>query len=143
MSDETTRPKKRRVQDSSRLSLSRKAQQMTENWMSQIKQEFHGMVNIKRNDLLNFLLEELDEILAPSILDKIKKEKLTGKQKAKWIYQKFLEAEKNGSEINFDELVKTAQSGSRKVKKQRKTKSSRPQNSLNKALCDAPMESKK
>lgn len=88
MSDETTRPKKRRVQDSSRLSLSRKAQQMTENWMSQIKQEFHGMVNIKRNDLLNFLLEELDEILAPSILDKIK-EKLTGKQKAKWIYQKF------------------------------------------------------
>ncbi|MCB0414821.1 MAG: hypothetical protein KDD50_10835, partial [Bdellovibrionales bacterium] len=84
MSEEKTIIKKKRSQNSSRLTLSSKAQRKTSNWINQIEQKLNGMISIKRNDLLNFLLEEMDDNLASSVLDKIKKEKLTGKQKAKW-----------------------------------------------------------
>ena len=112
--------KKKRNQESNRLTLSDKAQEKAKVWLSQINKEFNGMLNLKRNDLLNFLLEEMEENLSKHLMDKIKDQKLTDKEKAKWIYQKFLEAEKQGLELNFSELVKTAQGPTKRTKKPRR-----------------------
>ena len=114
--------KKKRNQESNRLTLSPKAQEKARHWLSQINDQFNGMLCLKRNDLLNFLLEEMEEVLSQSLMDKIKDQKLTDKEKAKWIYLKFLEAEKQGQELDFNELVKTAQGNSKKRKKPRKAK---------------------
>lgn len=114
--------KKKRNQESNRLTLSPKAQEKARNWLSQINDQFNGMLSLKRNDLLNFLLEEMEEVLSQSLMDKIKDQKLTDKEKAKWIYQKFLEAEKQGQELDFNELVKTAQGNSKKKRKSHKAK---------------------
>ncbi|MCB0369712.1 MAG: hypothetical protein KDD45_09795 [Bdellovibrionales bacterium] len=139
MSEEKTIIKKKRSQNSSRLTLSSKAQRKTSNWINQIEQKLNGMISIKRNDLLNFLLEEMDDNLASSVLDKIKKEKLTGKQKAKWIYQKFLEAEKSGSNIDFDDLVKVAQEDLKKQSKRKLNKNKSHQSSLSKPSENDPL----
>ena len=114
--------KKKRTQDSNRLTLSPKAQEKARNWLSQINNQFNGMLSLKRNDLLNFLLEEMDAHLSQILMDRIKDQKLTDKEKAKWIYQRFLDAEKQGLKLDFNELVKTAQGNSKKTRKPRKAK---------------------
>lgn len=114
--------KKKRTQDSNRLTLSPKAQKKAKNWLSQINNQFNGMLSLKRNDLLNFLLEEMDAQLSQILMDRIKDQKLTDKEKAKWIYQRFLDAEKQGLELDFNEIVKAAQGNSKKTRKPRKAK---------------------
>lgn len=114
--------KKKRTQDSNRLTLSPKAQEKARNWLSQINNQFNGMLSLKRNDLLNFLLEEMDSQLSQILMDRIKDQKLTDKQKAKWIYQRFLDAEKQGLELDFNEIVKAAQGNSKKTRKPCKAK---------------------
>ena len=114
--------KKKRNQESNRLTLSPEVQEKAKIWLSQINDQFNGMLSLKRNDLLNFLLEEMDEHLSQTLMDKIKDQKLTDKEKAKWIYQRFLDAERQGLELDFNELVKTAQGNSKKARKTRKAR---------------------
>ncbi|MCB0414913.1 MAG: hypothetical protein KDD50_11300 [Bdellovibrionales bacterium] len=130
MTDTTV--KKKRGHDSNRLTLSKKSQEKAKDWLSQLSDEFNGMVNLKRNDLLNFLIEEMEDKLSQALMDKIKNEKLTDKEKAKWIYQKFLDAEKQGLELDFNELVKTAQGNIKRERKPRKTQNKNSQNQENK-----------
>lgn len=126
-----TQVKKKRNQESNRLTLSPKAQEKARHWLSQINDQFNGMLSLKRNDLLNFLLEEMEGVLSQSLMDKIKDQKLTDKEKAKWIYQKFLEAEKQGQELDFNELVKTAQGNSKKTRKPRRARNTSSQTQEN------------
>jgi hypothetical protein len=123
--------KKKRNQESNRLTLTLKVQEKAKDWLSQINNQFNGMLSLKRNDLLNFLLEEMDAHLSQTLMDRIKDQKLTDKEKAKWIYQKFLDAEKKGLELDFNDLVKTAQGNSKKTKKPRKAKNTSSQTLLN------------
>ncbi len=108
--------------DSNRLRLSNEVMEKANKWLSQLETEFNGMLNLKKNDLINFLLEEYDNNLSQNLMEKIKEKKLTDKQKAKWIYQKFLDAEKQGLKLNLNDLIKTAQSPSKRKRKARKTK---------------------
>ena len=125
---------KKRKQDSNRFTLSDKAQGKAKGWLSQVEQEFSGMLSLKRNDLLNTILEELDDKLSTQLLEKIRNEKLTGKEKAKWIYQQFLKAEKEGHEADLEELIKTAQGSSKTRKKARKSQNNKPQTPLNESV---------
>ena len=63
---------KKRKQDSNRFTLSDKAQGKAKGWLSQVEQEFSGMLSLKRNDLLNTILEELDDKLSTQLLEKIR-----------------------------------------------------------------------
>ncbi|MCB0415431.1 MAG: hypothetical protein KDD50_13935, partial [Bdellovibrionales bacterium] len=63
----------------------------------------------------------------------------TGKEKAKWIYQKFLEAEKSGSNIDFDDLVKVAQEDLKKQSKRKLNKNKSHQSSLSKPSENDPL----
>ena len=83
-------------------------------------------------DLPYRLIEEMEDKLSQTLMDKIKNEKLTDKEKAKWIYQKFLDAEKQGLELDFNELVKTAQGNIKRERKPRKTQNKNSQNQENK-----------
>ena len=133
------RPKKKiRKQASNRLSLSEKAQAKANAWLIQIEKEFSGMLSLKRNDLLNTILEELDDTLSASLLDKIRGEKLTGKEKAKWIYQKFLEAEKKGLEADLDDLIETARGSTKKKRKPRKKPNTKSQTPLSESAEISP-----
>ena len=135
--------RKKRRQDSNRLTLTDKAQEKATVWLSQIEKEFNGMLSIKRNDLLNTILEELDDSLSSLLLSKIREEKLTGKEKAKWIYQQFLKAEKEGVDANLDELIKTAQGGPKRRKKARKTKARKSQTPLSESAEISPKTKEK
>lgn len=104
-----------------RLRLSPDVIEKANLWLSQLENEFNGMLNLKRNDVINFLLEEFDEKLSQPLMDKIKDKKLTDKQRAKWIYQKFLEAEKQGIDLDFNDVIKVAQAPSKKKRKPRRT----------------------
>ena len=118
---QTEKIRRKRNQESNRLTLTDKAHERAKGWLSQIEEEFSGMLLLKRNDLINTVLEELDEMLSTTLLEKIKNEKLTDKEKAKWIYHKFLEAEKEGHNADLGELIKTAQGSSKTRRKARKT----------------------
>ena len=114
--------KKKRSQDSKRLTLSELAQSNSTKWVNQITDEFKGMLDLKRNEVINFILEEMGASLSKDLLEKIRSKKLTDSHIAKWIYKKTLEAEKEGHEPNFDELVRAAQGSIKKAKRPRKTK---------------------
>ena len=140
---ESISKKKSRKQDSQRLTLTKKAQEKAQLWLSQIEVEFNGMLTLKRNDLLNTILEELDEKLSSQLLNKIRNEKLTDKEKAKWIYQKILDAEKQGHETDLDELIKTAQGHSKTRKKSRKIQNKTLQTPMSKSAEISPGAHKK
>ena len=127
---ESVKVKKERRHESHRLTLTNKAQEKAKIWLSQVEQEFNGMLTLKRNDLLNTILEEIDDKLSVQLLEKIRNEKLTGKEKAKWIYQQFLKAEKEGHKADLDELIMTAQGSSKVRKKARKSPNKKSQTPL-------------
>lgn len=136
---ESVKVKKTRKQDSKRLTLTEKSQGKATIWLSQIEEEFNGMLTLKRNDLLNAILENLDDKLPSQLLSKIRNEELTTKKVAEWIYKKTLEAEKTGQQINLDELLKTAQGGSSKGrKKARKTQNKTSQTPLSESAKISP-----
>jgi len=120
--EENKAEKKRRSQTSSKLTLSSKAQSLGDSWLKQVNEYFNGMVSLKRNDLINVILEGLNEKLSSELLERIKTEKLTDKEKAKWIYKQMLDAESKGAEVDFNELVKTAQGPSKRKSTTRKSK---------------------
>ena len=113
--------KKKRSKSSDRLTLSKPVIQKSFLWEKQVNEEFKGMVVLKRNDIINLLLEELPEKLSASQLHKIKSEKLTDVQKAKWIYQQLKEAKNKGLDIDLESLVKAAQSTVKVSKKSHKS----------------------
>lgn len=114
--------KKRRNQTSNKLTLSSQAQKLGDNWLKQVNEYFNGMISLKRNDLINVIIEGLNEKLSTELLERIKKEKLTDKEKAKWIYKQMLDAESKGVEVDFNELVKKAQAPSKRKNMVRKSK---------------------
>lgn len=123
--------KKRRSKSSDRLTLSKTVIQKSFLWEKQVNDEFKGMVVLKRNDIINLLLEELPEKLSASQLHKIKSEKLTDVQKAKWIYQQLKDANNKGLDVDLESLVKAAQSTvkvSKKRQKSLKNKTDMPNN---------------
>ena len=91
----------------SRITLSKAACEKVNLWMNQINEQFKGMINLKRNDLVSILLEEFHGKLPFQVFDKIKSEKLTDVQKAKWIYLQLKNAESNNESISFDSLLKS------------------------------------
>ena len=141
---ESVKAKRTRKQDSKRLTLTDKSQGKAKIWLSQIEEEFNGMLTLKRNDLLNAVLENLDDKLPSQLLSKIRDEQLTTKKVAEWIYKKTLEAEKEGLQIELNELLKTAQGGSSKNrKKARKTQNRKPQMPLSESAEISPENVKK
>ena len=135
--------KAKRNQDSNRLTLTRKAQEKASLWLSQIDDKFNGMLSLKRNDLINTIIEELDERLSVGFLEKIKSEKLTDIEKAKWIYEKILTAQKEGLETSLDELIKTAQDGPKRRRKALKTSVKKSQAPLSESVNISPDNTRK
>lgn len=113
--------KKRRSKSSDRLTLSKTVIQKSFLWEKQVNEEFKGMIVLKRNDIINLLLEELPQKLSSSQLHKIKSEKLTDVQKAKWIYQQLKDANNKGLDVDLESLVKAAQSTVKVSKKRQKS----------------------
>ena len=109
--------KKKRSQMSERITLSKSLQAKAQSWLKQANDHCNGMLVLKRNDLICALLDELPAKLSLSSVEKIKSEKLTDMQKAKWIFEKFKEAELKGHSLDFNELVNTANSTSKKKKR--------------------------
>ena len=116
MSDEV-KVKKKRISDGRRVRLSDKAYGNVTKWVEQVDGEYGGMLSIKLTEVVNFVLEGLSPVLSKQQMAQLKEEKLTGAQKAKWLYAKCAEAEKNGLEIDFNGLLKRIQSGGAKTKK--------------------------
>ena len=114
---ESVKTKAKRKQNSKRLTLTESVQKKVRLWTLQVENEFNGMLEIKRNDLLNFIIENTSDQLPASLINRIRAEKFTGKEKAKWIYSKFLEAEKEGQEISFNQLLEMVQGKKTKTKK--------------------------
>ena len=113
--------KKKRSKSSDRLTLSKPVIQKSFLWEKQVNEEFKGMIVLKRNDIINLLLEELPQKLSSSQLHKIKSEKLTDVQKAKWIYQQLKDANNKGLDVDLESLVKAAQSTVKVSKKRQKS----------------------
>lgn len=135
--------KVKRNHASNRLILTKKAQEKASLWLSQIDDKFNGMLSLKRNDLINTILEELDESLSVGLLEKIRSEKLTDIEKAKWIYEKILTAQKEGLETSLDELIKTAQDGPKRRRKALKTSVKKSQTLLSESAKISPNNTKK
>ncbi len=114
--------KRKRMQSSDRITLSGIVLEKSDAWVNQVNEHFNGMIVLKRNDIICALLEDLDDKLSNQLLEKIKSEKLTDIQRAKWIYQQLKEANGKGEDVNFDNLVKTAQGGSKRKGKPLKSK---------------------
>ena len=123
MIDAYAKPKKkRRLNQLDRITLSESAKKKCEAWLKQANEHFNGMVQLKGADLVCIILEEMPDTLASQTLEKIKNEKLTDIQKAKWIYQKLKEAKVSGEEVDLESLIKTAQKGSQRKPRAKKVK---------------------
>lgn len=86
----------------------------------QLKEEFKDMVRIKRDDVVNFILSLRSEPFSEKELDKIRKEKLTDQQRAKWLLKQVQIAESAGKDVNLDALmeqIKGSERPSRRTKK--------------------------
>lgn len=119
--------KRKRSSNSDRLRLSSQLQSKSDQWVDQVNRHFNGMLVLKKNEVIHFLLEDLPETLPVSLLDKMQKEKLTDIQKAKWIYEQLKDAEVKGKDLPLDTLLQMAKGKApKKENKSRKVSSNSP-----------------
>ncbi len=122
MENKTEIKSKKRSQDSNRLTLSDQARENSKKWVEQINTEFKGMLKLQRNEVLNFVLEQIGPSLSIELLKKLRSDKLTGSHLTKWIHQKTIEAEKNGVKVDVEKLFKEAQGAIKRPRKPRTKK---------------------
>jgi len=103
--------KKRRNRSnfSNRATLSPEALEKVLGWRDQISKKFDGVIKISStSDLLNLILSLHEKELSSSELEKIKENKLSDVQLAKWIYDRLLAANGKGETADLNKTIKEA-----------------------------------
>lgn len=126
--NELNKKAKKKSSTSNKVLLSGENFNKATSWLEQINTKYQGMIKTNRSELINFALEELDKKLTPQFLNKVQEEKLDDVTKAKWVYLKLQDAQKNGENLRLEDLMKEVNMTKRRSTRRTKTKNSAPEN---------------
>jgi len=123
---------KKKPSTSTKVLLSRENFGKATAWQTQVNQIFHGMIKTNRAELINLVLETLPNELTPKLIKQIQDQKLDDVTKAKWVYLKLQDAQKNGENLRLEDLIKEVNMTNKKPSRRTKTKNPTSENQKNK-----------
>lgn len=105
MTDQEQKPKRKRLANPDRITLSKTATESLQKLESQVEKAFGGMVRLKNKELTNFILEARISEFTNNELKLIKERYFDEVRAASWALQKLKEAKERGEELKLSALL--------------------------------------
>ena len=119
---------KKKSLTSNKVLLSRENFDKATNWLEQVNAKYQGMIKTNRSELVNLLMTSLPTELSTNFFKLLQEQKLDDVTKAKWVYLKLQDAQKNGEDLKLEDLIKEVNMTNKKSTRRTKTKNSTSEN---------------